>query len=90
MAQTVLAWLRQRTKVCLRHPFPNFISVDAISFRVRITSYNVCYTKLLRYTGYDPEASTIDPYNPTVEGVGRDYCAYPKARTYTASISVQF
>ncbi len=42
------------------------------------------------YTGYDPEASTIDPYNPTVEGVGRDYCAYPKARTYTASISVQF
>lgn len=52
--------------------------------RIYFTAYNIaCWTG---YSGYDPEVST----NKNAMCPGIDFATYPKARSYTMGINLQF
>ena len=52
--------------------------------RIYFTAYNIaCWTA---YSGYDPEVSVSK--NPMCPGI--DFATYPKARSYTMGINLQF
>ena len=52
--------------------------------RIYFTAYNIaCWTK---YSGYDPEVST----NKNAMCPGIDFATYPKSRSYTMGINLQF
>ena len=55
------------------------------SLRFYVTAYNVfCITK---YSGYDPEVSTMRRTNLTP---GVDYSAYPKSRQFVIGLNLNF
>ncbi len=54
-------------------------------FRVYATANNVWIWT--NYSGYDPE---VDTQRSTPLTPGVDYCAYPKARTYTIGLNLTF
>ena len=53
--------------------------------RFYFTIYNAWI--LTKYTGYDPEVSTVRS-SPLTPGV--DYSAYPKSRSYTLGVNLTF
>jgi hypothetical protein len=72
--------------VTLGYTIPDRITKKFYIDRLRlyITAQNLfCLTN---YSGYDPEVSTLS----SALMPGFDWCAYPKSRTYTFGIEVQF
>ncbi|HEX5651569.1 MAG TPA: TonB-dependent receptor [Chitinophagaceae bacterium] len=62
--------------------------VRMTKFRIYATVYNAfLWTK---YTGYDPEVSATRSSSYTALTPGVDYSGYPKARTYTLGVNVNF
>ncbi len=56
------------------------------SLRVYLTAYNLfCITG---YDGYDPEVDTSSKNNPMTPGI--DYASYPKSRSFTVGINLNF
>jgi len=57
------------------------------SARIYATGNNLLV--ITKYTGFDPEVS-IDANQNGVPSMGMDYTAYPKAKTFTLGLSLQF
>ena len=56
------------------------------SLRVYLTAYNLfCITG---YDGYDPEVDTSSKKNPMTPGI--DYASYPKSRSFTVGLNINF
>ncbi len=56
------------------------------SLRVYFTAYNLfCITG---YDGYDPEVDTSSKNNPMTPGI--DYASYPKSRSFTVGLNINF
>jgi TonB-linked SusC/RagA family outer membrane protein len=57
-------------------------------FRIYATAYNLwLWTK---YSGYDPEVSTTRSNNYSALTPGIDYSSYPRSRSYTIGVNVNF
>lgn len=78
------------TYVTLGYTLPKKLTskVGISSLRVYGTAYNVFL--LTNYSGYDPEVSTTRSSGYAALTPGVDYSAYPKSRTYTVGLSLNF
>lgn len=78
------------TYVTLGYTLPKKLTSKAgiSSLRFYATAYNVFL--LTSYTGYDPEVSTTRSGTYAALTPGVDYSAYPKSRTYTFGVSLNF
>lgn len=78
------------TYVTLGYTLPKKLTskVGISSLRLYATAYNVFL--LTSYTGYDPEVSTTRSGSYAALTPGVDYSAYPKSRTYTFGVNLNF
>ncbi|MNK33672.1 Vitamin B12 transporter BtuB [compost metagenome] len=78
------------TYVTLGYTLPRKLTskVGISSLRFYATAYNVFL--LTSYTGYDPEVSTTRSGSYAALTPGVDYSAYPKSRTYTFGVNLNF
>lgn len=78
------------TYVTLGYTLPRKLTsrIGISSLRVYGTAYNVFL--LTKYTGYDPEVSTTRSGAYAALTPGVDYSSYPKSRTYTFGVSLNF
>jgi TonB-linked SusC/RagA family outer membrane protein len=78
------------TYVTLGYTLPKKLTskVGISSLRFYATAYNVFL--LTSYTGYDPEVSTTRSGSYAALTPGVDYSAYPKSRTYTFGVNLNF
>jgi TonB-linked SusC/RagA family outer membrane protein len=78
------------TYVTLGYTLPKTLTsrIGISSLRIYATAYNAFL--LTNYSGYDPEVTATRSGSYAALTPGVDYSAYPKSRTYTVGINVNF